>query len=198
MYPRNTPLSLEEKEEIRRVYLETGNQQKVAKITKHSNTTIYNVLKSYGLNKGQGGNQSAQIKISDDELRLEVERNPNAQVIAEKYGMSIERVCRRCSKLGLKVNGSSRRWKQRAKFYGCNEIDPSITLDRLRQRDNDICQICGEVVDISDRTGKHIGARYPSCDHIIPLSKGGTHTWNNVQLAHMGCNAGKCNRIITV
>ncbi len=195
MYPRNTPLSLDEKEEIRRVYLEIGNQQKVAKITKHSITTIWKVLKSYGLNKGQGGNQSTQIKISDDELRLEVEQNPNAQVIAEKYGMSIERVCRRCSNLGLKVNGSSRKWKQRAKFYGCNEIDPTITLDRLRQRDNDICQICGEVVDVSDKTDKHIGARYPSCDHIIPLSKGGTHTWNNVQLAHMGCNSGKCNKI---
>lgn len=32
-------------------------------------------------------------------------------------------------------------------------------------------------------------------DHIIPLSKGGTHTWDNVQLAHMSCNAGKCDRL---
>ena len=198
MKARNTPLSIEEKEEIRAVYLKTGNQQKVARLTGHSNTTVWKVLKTYGLNKGQGGNQSARTKITDDELRAEVEQNPNAQVIAEKYDMSIERVCRRCLKLGLKVNGSSRKWKQRAKFYGCTEIDDSITLDRLRIRDGDICHICGGLVDDTDKTDKHVGAKYPSCDHVIPLSKGGTHTWSNVRLAHMGCNAGKCNKIITV
>lgn len=165
----------------------------LAKEYRRSQTTISRAIDKYGHGKKRFEQNS--LKISNDELRMEVERNPNAQVIAEKHGMSIERVCRRCSNLGLKINGSSRKWKQRAKFYGCNEIDPSITLDRLRQRDNDICQICGEAVDISDKTDKHIGAKYPSCDHIIPLSKGGTHTWNNVQLAHMGCNSGKCNRI---
>ena len=37
-------------------------------------------------------------------------------------------------------------------------------------------------------------AKYPTVDHIVPLSKGGTHTWNNVQLAHMACNSGKCDK----
>ena len=41
----------------------------------------------------------------------------------------------------------------------------------------------------------HIKRLYPTIDHIIPLSKGGTHTWNNVQLAHMCCNAGKCDKV---
>ena len=29
---------------------------------------------------------------------------------------------------------------------------------------------------------------YPSMDHIIPLVKGGYHTWDNVQLVCRGCN----------
>lgn len=158
--------------------------------------TIKNAIDTYG--HGLKYYEQNSQKISDDDLIKEVLINPSAQVIAEKYGMSIERVCRRCSKLGLKVNGSSRKWKQRAKFYGCKEIDESITLERLRMRFNDVCQLCGEMVDDTDKTSKHIGIKYPTCDHIIPLSKGGSHTWDNVQLAHMGCNSGKRNKIITV
>ena len=57
-----------------------------------------------------------------------------------------------------------------------------------------ICQICGKPTDKDDITNGHIGRLYPTLDHIIPLSKGGTHTWDNVQLAHMSCNAGKCDK----
>jgi 5-methylcytosine-specific restriction endonuclease McrA len=34
----------------------------------------------------------------------------------------------------------------------------------------------------------------PSLDHIVPVSLGGTHTWANVQLAHLRCNVSKGNR----
>ena len=39
------------------------------------------------------------------------------------------------------------------------------------------------------------GNDYPSIDHIIPISKGGQHTWDNVQLAHMICNSIKNNKM---
>ena len=32
-----------------------------------------------------------------------------------------------------------------------------------------------------------------SLDHIVPLSRGGTHTLDNVQLAHLACNERKHN-----
>jgi 5-methylcytosine-specific restriction endonuclease McrA len=32
-------------------------------------------------------------------------------------------------------------------------------------------------------------------DHIIPLSKGGTHTWDNVRPAHRRCNELKGDRL---
>lgn len=58
-------------------------------------------------------------------------------------------------------------------------------------RDGWLCQLCGEPVDPSE------GPRHPkskSLDHIIPLSKGGLHTRENSQLAHLGCNSAKGNR----
>ena len=36
-----------------------------------------------------------------------------------------------------------------------------------------------------------VGKKYPSIDHVIPLSKGGTHSWDNVKLAHFSCNSAK-------
>lgn len=74
-------------------------------------------------------------------------------------------------------------------------IDRDITLDRLIARDNGRCGLCGGVVDKNDYTIKDgafiTGALYPSIDHIKPLSKGGLHSWDNVQLAHFVCNARK-------
>ena len=56
-----------------------------------------------------------------------------------------------------------------------------ITVQELSVRDNDICGICGNVVAEGDR----------SIDHKVALSIGGSHTWNNVQLAHRTCNSSK-------
>ena len=40
------------------------------------------------------------------------------------------------------------------------------------------------------------GNDYPTIDHIKPISKGGTHTWDNVQLAHFHCNSIKSDKIM--
>lgn len=78
----------------------------------------------------------------------------------------------------------------RAKKYGCEYVY-GITIKSVFKRDNGICKICGKPCDMSDRTYGDYGPNYPSVDHIIPLSKGGSHTWNNVQLAHTICNSYK-------
>ncbi|MDT2396282.1 HNH endonuclease [Enterococcus avium] len=33
-------------------------------------------------------------------------------------------------------------------------------------------------------------------DHVIPISKGGTHSWDNVRLAHRHCNAIKRDALL--
>lgn len=76
-----------------------------------------------------------------------------------------------------------------------------ITLKGVAERDNNICWLCGCEVDWNDieyrgSTRKVVGKSYPSIDHIKPVSKGGTHSWDNVRLAHFGCNARKGNRTL--
>lgn len=73
-------------------------------------------------------------------------------------------------------------------------IDRDITLAKLNERDNGICQLCMQPVDWNDykidNAGSWItGARYPSIDHIYPICMGGKHEWSNVQLAHFRCNS---------
>ena len=79
-------------------------------------------------------------------------------------------------------------------------IDKDITLEKLAERDHNQCQICGLYVDWKDYEikghRKICGNFYPSKDHIVPLSRGGVHSWDNVQLAHRICNSRKQNKVI--
>jgi 5-methylcytosine-specific restriction endonuclease McrA len=86
--------------------------------------------------------------------------------------------------------------KRRTKLKENGKIDYTITIDKLIKRDKRVCKICGDKVNkkdfITTDEGYFIaGDYYPSIDHILPVSKGGTHTWDNVQLAHRICNTDK-------
>lgn len=81
--------------------------------------------------------------------------------------------------------------RYRARKYGL-AFDSSITLKKLVERDGLKCAICGEVCDWNDHSwSKYSGPMYPSIDHIVPMAKGGPHTWENVQVAHIICNSEK-------
>lgn len=82
-------------------------------------------------------------------------------------------------------------------------VDPDITLRRLFKRDNGICYICGGRCDFSDwrlsGNGKRYpGEKHPSIDHVIPIARGGLHSWDNVRLAHWGCNIRKGAGLIDI
>lgn len=74
-------------------------------------------------------------------------------------------------------------------------IDRDIDIHKLFTRDKGVCHICGGLCDWNDYkdTGKGIivGGTYPSIDHVVPISKGGLHSWSNVKLAHVICNTRK-------
>lgn len=104
-------------------------------------------------------------------------------------------VCK--EKAGRRHDGIRRRKKLREN----GKIEWDISLRRLIERDNSVCQLCGKKINLNDFTidneGNFIaGDAYPSIDHIMPVSKGGTHTWDNVQLAHMRCNYLKSDKIL--
>lgn len=65
--------------------------------------------------------------------------------------------------------------------------DPILSAD-VYERDGWVCGLCDLSVDGSLAYPEPFSA---SLDHIIPLSKGGHHTLDNVQLAHLQCNVRK-------
>ena len=180
-------------------YKKYKTQTKAAEKLGVSRETVARAVRRAGIpmtGRRQNGHNQPNKKISDGALIIE-SGSLDIQEIAIKYDISEERVYKRAKRLGLEIGSKwiGGHWKRRATRYGCREFDTTITLKKLIKRDKGICQICGEPVDVNDIENGHIRKLYPTLDHIKPLSKGGTHTWDNVQLAHMACNAGKCDRV---
>lgn len=73
-----------------------------------------------------------------------------------------------------------------------NAFVESVSRPILYERDRWVCGICGEPVDKNER---HPSPWSPSLDHVIPLSKGGEHSYKNCQLAHLRCNIQKGDRM---
>jgi len=69
----------------------------------------------------------------------------------------------------------------------------SINEKTVYLRDGWKCQHCKKRVDKNLRWPNPLS---PSLDHIVPLSQGGTHTYNNIQLAHLKCNLSKHNNVL--
>lgn len=71
-------------------------------------------------------------------------------------------------------------------------VDRDISLETLRRRDNNICWICGKETNPTDYKTINgtivVGDNYPSIDHLLPIARGGLHQWENIRLAHKGCN----------
>lgn len=93
-----------------------------------------------------------------------------------------------------KYNVTHGKHKLRSIKYGV-EFDRTVNLDDMLIRYGTKCALCGGECNINDYkivNGARIyGDDYPSIDHIKPMSKGGSHTWDNVQVAHRGCNTKK-------
>ncbi len=101
----------------------------------------------------------------------------------------LNRYCKQCCKVNRALEAVRKRDKtskvsirQRVRAQGLGvEFDTDILLVNVFKRYKGICAICGLWVP----AGK------ASLDHTKPLSKGGTHTHDNVQLAHLRCNLRK-------
>lgn len=61
---------------------------------------------------------------------------------------------------------------------------PALSNGLLFARDRQVCAYCA----------RRYGMHDLSCDHVIPVSKGGKHTWTNVVTACRGCNTRKADR----
>lgn len=113
-------------------------------------------------------------------------------------------VCKECGRLFLKIGNRvncspecRRRQQNNRKDRRLKGVksDTGITLTKLFQRDKGRCYLCGGMCNWGDIGEKGAGGSYPSIDHVIPIARGGTHTWANVKLAHRSCNTLKSDAL---
>lgn len=81
--------------------------------------------------------------------------------------------------------------RRRARKEGTTTSGP-VRRSEVAARDQWHCHLCAEPVN------RHLVWPDPmsaSLDHVVPLSRGGTHTPDNVRLAHLVCNTRKNNRL---
>lgn len=128
------------------------------------------------------------------------ELKSNRCVECDKHFYSQRKVLycsKRCSK--RKENRRKEIKKRKARMNG--QVDYSITIEKLIQKEKNVCYLCGGQCDVNDfntndRGSFIVGHNYPSIEHVVPIAKGGTHTWDNVKLAHHYCNSIKRDKKI--
>lgn len=78
-----------------------------------------------------------------------------------------------------RLHASARRARLRDQFV------EHVDAFAVYERDEGICGICGDPVP---RDEFHV-------DHVIPLVRGGEHSYSNVQVAHPSCNSSKKDKM---
>lgn len=69
----------------------------------------------------------------------------------------------------------------------CGAVAEDVDKRLVFERDNGLCGICNLEVDPGDW---HL-------DHVVPLARGGGHTYDNVQVSHPRCNMVKGARLVS-
>ena len=93
-----------------------------------------------------------------------------------------------CKKDAGRIHSGNRRRLLQERSFGA-----VITLRKLFIKDGKRCKSCGTICV------KPEGYNQPNeanIDHIMPLSKGGLHTWSNVQLLCRTCNMAKSDKVL--
>lgn len=111
-----------------------------------------------------------------------------------------EKQCSWCGKwfVGGKIKYCSKECSKKAENHRKDKrletngkADWSINLPRVFDKFEGVCQGCGKLLTFDVPITSN---DYPSIDHIRPISKGGLHRWDNVQLLCRGCNTRKSNK----
>lgn len=136
------------------------------------NRDHYNKNHDYHIQRKRKYNKEASEKISEHKRKY--------------YILHRERELLRCKKWA-KLNPEKATQKSMKRYA----IKKSVTIEKvdyseILKRDGCICHICGKPVDKNDI---HF-------DHVIPLSKGGNHSMNNIKVSHSHCNLVKSNKIL--
>ena len=70
-------------------------------------------------------------------------------------------------------------------------LDEQVVRAVVFERDGWVCHLCGGTIDPGLR-GRHPMAA--TIDHVVPLARGGRHSYGNVKAAHLRCNSSRGDR----
>lgn len=143
-------------------------------------------LRKYGIHQGKGHAQP----------RVEVCEECGKEYTTDNSNFNTRYCSNKCCN---RAASRKHQYRRRIEKYGTGARADNITIGNLIKRDGKTCYLCGCETDESDfminESGYFIaGEHYPSIDHVVPLSKGGTHTLDNVRVACRHCNSIKGDR----
>lgn len=146
-----------------------------------NHATVSQILRENGMGVGRGHGNVKKVNAARHDAAI------------AKYG----------SEAAWKRHKSEKPWKHSYERwqYWCSktgaEYDKTVTLPALLRRDGYTCSSCGIECTKDDKRYGNVGPTYPTMDHIVPLSKGGSHTWDNVQVMCFSCNIAKKDKVVS-
>jgi hypothetical protein len=90
------------------------------------------------------------------------------------------------------LHGKVKKHRQRARKYQVAYVPINPVL--VFERDGWKCQVC--LSPTPQRLRGSTDPRAPELDHRVPMSKGGPHTWDNVQCCCRKCNTAKGSDLV--
>lgn len=213
-YNQITPEMIIEK----RAAILAWRERKANPITKPEKVKVYRACivcgKEYEA-KGKALTCGDECRKADGRAKYYADHDRNIKLAKARY-IQVERnrrigsrvnkpvVCGYCGESFTSQYGDGRRLycsatcQKRSERWASHLSDGAVRRDKaerhgerfkvvdIYERDRWVCGICHSKVN---RKAKYPHPMSASLDHIIPLAKGGTHTRDNVQLAHLVCNS---------
>lgn len=80
--------------------------------------------------------------------------------------------------------------RRRVRMAG-GAYEPGISVETLRGIHGDVCPYCGVLMRFVAAIGREFVATKATIEHVVPLSRGGGHTFENTMLCCWQCNVRK-------
>lgn len=136
------------------------------------------------------------------------DKNRKKEEKAKRVASKSDRICIGCEKIIPKTARADKKWcseecSLKVRSHTMNTQRRIRTSEKIQdfkrseiyERDGWICQLCNKSVN------PELSFPNPACaslDHVVPLSRGGSHKTTNVQLAHLRCNTSRGNKVLNL
>lgn len=189
------------------LYAQGLKQSQIANMLKCSVSDVGNAAKAHKVvdpaRRNRGGTVANKARMRKHfPVVMDYLSRRGLELMGEWHGNNKTYVVREIStgKTFERRGDSLRPRLSRACFYRArkknNIVDSGITIDALIRRDGCRCYICGKETNFNDKRWWNFGPDYPTIDHVIPLSKGGKHSWDNTKVCCGLCNVSKRDKLM--